>query len=343
MTETASTRGLGELRTWLAEDGLIDAETAELIPLTGGVSSDVVLVRTPQCTFVAKRALPKLRVQDDWYAGTERNRYEHQYITAARAIVPEAFPEVLHANDRRGYFCMTWLGEGWENWKTRLMRGVAEVAIAETAASSLGRIHRQTARRSELAKQFDTLKNFHELRIEPYLLTTAERHPKLADHFHRETERLAASRQCLVHGDFSPKNMLIRDGRVVVLDCEVAWYGAPSFDLAFLLNHLALKTVYRFPHHGTIAPLLPAAWEAYFNARPLAPAQREQLQLDTLRLMLMLLLARIDGKSPVEYMEDFPERKDVVRRFVYRYLPKWNDTDPRRLLRALVQSIPADT
>lgn len=342
MPPSSSASDLDDLRSWLAEDGLIDTHTAKLTALTGGVSSDVVLVQTLRRTFVAKRALPKLRVQDDWYASTERNRHEHEYIATARAIVPEVFPEVLHANDRRGYFCMTWLGEGWENWKPRLMRGIAEVSIVETVAQSLGRIHDGTTQRPDLAKQFDTLKNFHELRIDPYLLTTAQRHPELEEHFHCEAERLAASRQCLVHGDFSPKNILVRGEQIIVLDCEVAWYGAASFDLAFLLNHLALKIVYHFPDHSPLLPLFEAAWRAYFATRSLASTERTQLQIATLRLILMLLLARIDGKSPVEYLEDAPKRKETVRRFVYRHLPKWNDSDPHRLLHALVRSIPAD-
>lgn len=341
MADSPSTGELDELRCWLVEDGLIDPETAELIPLTGGVSSDVVLIRTPNRAFVAKRALSKLRVKDDWYAGTERNRYEHEYIAAAGAIVPESFPEVLYSNDQRGYFCMTWLGEGWENWKVLLMRGVAEVGVVKTAARILGRIHQQTAGQADLAAQFDTLKNFRELRIEPYLLTTAHRHPELATYFLREAERLAASGECLVHGDYSPKNLLVRDGRVIVLDCEVAWYGAASFDLAFLLNHLALKIVYHYPNHGSFVPLLPAALEAYFAARSLTPAEQQQLQSETLRLLLMLLLARIDGKSPVEYLENFPERKEGVRRFVHRYLPNWRDPNPQQLLDALLQNIPA--
>ena len=65
-----------------------------------------------------------------------------------------------------------------------------------------------------------------------------------------EAERLVTCRSVLVHGDFSPKNLLVSGDRLVIIDCEVAWYGDPAFDLAFLLNHLCLKALYHAPAHG---------------------------------------------------------------------------------------------
>jgi Ser/Thr protein kinase RdoA (MazF antagonist) len=165
---------------------------------------------------------------------------------------------------------------------------------------------------------FDTLHNFRQLRIDPYLVTTAERHPPLAPQLLAIAGRLAGSAQCLVHGDFSPKNLLVSPCRLVVLDCEAAWFGDPAFDIAFLLNHLLLKSLlWDGPAASTMVEMARAAWSGY----------REQLTLDMqsgleqrlVPLLLALMLARVDGKSPVEYLGEGQQQH--VRQFVRRHLP----------------------
>ncbi len=320
MSNMMSQDPLADLRQWLAEDGLIDPTTAELTPLSGGVSCDVVLVRDGGRSFVAKRALAKLRVKDDWFADVSRNRYEHAYMRIAAEVVPESVPEIIHVNDERGYFCMAWLGEGWENWKQQMLAGVCDTIIAAQAGRVLGEIHRHTAGRDDLAAAFDTGAGFHSLRLEPYLETTASRHPALSDVIMTESRRLAASRECLVHGDYSPKNILTREDQLTVLDCEVAWYGAACFDLAFLLNHFFLKALYHAPAAPGFNRMIEAAATAYFSARNLTEFQRDELDRQTAHLLPMLMLARIDGKSPVEYLVDAAAKKDIVRQFTTRNL-----------------------
>lgn len=324
MSDTTQLDTLADLRQWLAEDGLINAATAELISLTGGVSCDVVLVRDDGRSFVAKRALAKLRVKDDWFADVSRNRYEHAYMRTAAEVVPESVPEIIHVNDERGYFCMAWLGEGWENWKQQMLAGVCDTTIAAQAGRVMGEIHRHTAGRADLATAFDTGVGFHALRLEPYLETTARRHPALADVILAESRRLAASRECLVHGDYSPKNLLTRGDQLAVLDCEVAWYGAACFDLAFLLNHFFLKALYHAPAMPGFDRMIEAAVSAYFSARKLTDENRVELDRQTAHLVPMLMLARVDGKSPVEYFADAPEKKDLIRQFTTRRISNNN-------------------
>jgi Ser/Thr protein kinase RdoA (MazF antagonist) len=127
--------------------------------------------------------------------------------------------------------------------------------------------------------------------------------------FEAEAARLARIRECLVHGDFSPKNILVSADRLVLLDGEVAWYGDPAFDIGFLLCHLFLKALFHAPQEGGIRPMIDTFWRVYQAARP-AP----ELEPRVTRLLLMLLLARVDGKSPVEYLD--LARQDLVREFV---------------------------
>jgi thiamine kinase-like enzyme len=211
---------------------------------------------------------------------------------------------------------MEYLGEGFSNWKRLLLAGCSVSAHARRAAQILGEIHRRTAGDPEIERRFDTVRNFRQLRIEPYLLTTGERNPALRDLFSQEARRLASAREGLVHGDFSPKNFLICGERMVVLDCEVAWYGDPSFDVAFLLNHLFLKSLYHAPRSVGIEQMIPAFWKSYLDCLQTKP--QNDLEERAARLLLMLMLARVDGKSPVEYLGAAQTR--FVREFVRRHL-----------------------
>ncbi len=304
-----------EIRGLLAADGLID-DSAVVEPLSGGVSSDVVKVTCGDRAMVVKRALAKLRVEDDWFADLSRNRYEHRYMAVVGELLPEAIPRVLHTNDAQGFFCMEWLGQGWANWKEEMLTGRADRAIAAEAGRVLGVIHRRTFGDEALRTEFDNTKNFFDLRLESYLLTTGRRHPQWEAEFRAESDRIQATRECLVHGDYSPKNMMVRHRQIMILDCEVAWFGDPSFDLAFLLNHLHLKGLHHAPEDRGFAELPAAATEAYYRERGLPQADREPFDRRTGRLLLMLMLARIDGKSPAEYLSGFRAKQQFVRRFV---------------------------
>ncbi len=312
---------VNEVREMLIADGLLGGDSAVLTPLAGGVSCDVIKVASGDRTMVVKRALKKLRVKDDWFADPSRNRYEHRYMSTVGAILPGAVPKVIHTNDPRGYFCMEWLGEGWGNWKQQMLGGNADRAVAEEAGAILGRIHRATFGDPTLRAAFDNTPNFFDLRLEPYLLTAGRRHPEWESEFRDEAERIRTTRECLVHGDYSPKNILVREGRVVILDCEVAWFGDPSFDLAFLLSHLHLKALYHAPLDRGFFAMPGAAAAAYNRQREFSQTEREAFDRRTARLLLMLMLARVDGKSPVEYLSAQAGKQDFVRRFVRRRLP----------------------
>lgn len=302
-----------ELLRLLRRDGVVRRETAKLTPLTDGVSSEIYRVDDGDTSFVVKRALPKLRVRDDWIADVARNRYERRYIEYVAGFLPEAVPRLFPGPENRDYFAMEYLGTGFMSWKKLLLGGDAQVAHVLQAAAILGAIHARSVGNAEIAGRFDTTGNFIQLRIEPYLLTTGQRHADLRTHFEVEAQRLADTRICLVHGDFSPKNVMISPSRFVLLDCEVAWYGDPAFDLAFLLTHLLLKGLHHAPRKVGLEQMSHAFWRRY--AEEVGDAiEIHSLETRVARLLPMLLLARVDGKSPVEYLTQ-PGQADFVRRF----------------------------
>lgn len=287
-------------------------------PLSGGVSCEIWVLEAGDRRIVVKQALPKLRVKDEWYADVGRNAIEQDYIRYIAGFRPDAVPRIIHADPQFGFFAMEYLGEGFQNWKDNLLAGNLDAATASRAGSLLGEIHRRSWGDEALRTRFDTGRNFHQLRTEPYLLTTGQRHPRLREIFEAEAGRMESARLCLVHGDYSPKNILVQADRVVLLDCEVAWFGEPAFDVAFLLNHLHIKAL-RDPARGDMfLQLVTAAWDAYRAA--LGEDLLADMDARVARQLLMQMLARVDGKSPVEYLTD-EAKKNTIRGFVTEHLP----------------------
>jgi aminoglycoside phosphotransferase (APT) family kinase protein len=291
-------------RAGLAAPGEAPAAT----PLTGGVSSDIWKVELARGAVCVKRALPRLRVAQLWEAPVERNRYEWRWMQAAARIAPGSAPRVL-AHDDAGVFAMECLdGERYPLWKSELRAGRADAAFAHQVGERLARIHAATAGDARVAAEFATDASFHAIRLEPYLLATARRHADLAARLEALAARTAATRAALVHGDVSPKNVLAGPDGPVFLDAECAWYGDPAFDLAFCLNHLLLKCLWVPQAAPRFLECFDALARAYLGAH--APAG---LEARAASLLPGLLLARVDGKSPVEYLTE-EAQKDRVRR-----------------------------
>ncbi|HEX2544018.1 MAG TPA: aminoglycoside phosphotransferase family protein [Ramlibacter sp.] len=280
-------------------------EVVRATALTGGVSSGIYRVDLAGGSYCVKQALPQLKVAKVWKVPVERVFSEIDYLQTVARIVPGHVPRVLGRDDASKSFVMEFLGPEYRNWKVQLLAGEVDAAVARSVGDVLGRIHAATADDAELARRFATDANFHAIRLEPYLVETASVHSALADQLHRLVERTAAMRRVLVHGDVSPKNILVGPAGPVLLDAECAWFGDPAFDVAFCLNHFLLKTAH-LPAHGKalLASFDPFA-DAYFRHVGWEP--RFELESRVATLLPGLALARIDGKSPVEYLEE-PQR-----------------------------------
>jgi len=291
-----------QLRDFLGRAGLAaPGETPPAELLAGGVSSDiwrVGLARGPVCV---KRALARLRVAQLWEAPIERNRYESLWMEIARQAVPDAAPAVLARDEAAGLFVMEYLDPARHPlWKEQLRRGIADRAFAGRVGAALAAIQSATAGREDVARLFPTDSIFHDIRIEPYLLATARRHPDLAAPMQALARRTAKTKLCLVHGDVSPKNILAGPRGPVFLDAECAWYGDPAFDAAFCLNHLLLKCLWTPSARAGFLACFDALAEDYLAGAAWEP--RDVLERRTASLLPGLLLARVDGKSPVEYV-----------------------------------------
>jgi aminoglycoside phosphotransferase (APT) family kinase protein len=272
--------------------------------LSGGVSSDIWRVDLATGPVCVKRALPRLRVAQVWEAPVARNRFEYEWFRIAGAAAPGAVPKVI-ARDESA-FVMEYLDPARHPvWKDLLRQGRADPAFAARVGSRLATIHSAT---TDAAAIFPTDEIFYAIRLEPYLVATGAKHPDLKEDLDRLVARTAQTKVCLVHGDVSPKNILAGPRGPVFLDAECAWYGDPAFDLAFCLNHLLLKCLWVPKARAAFLECFDTLSRAYLEA-----VSFEGVEERTASLLPGLLLARVDGKSPVEYLTQ-ERQKEVVRR-----------------------------
>lgn len=279
----------------------------EVTPLAGGVASDIARVRFGDRVVCVKFALPTLRVAAEWRVPVRRGKAEFAWLTVARSVLPDSAPALFGWSDAAGGFAMEYVGgPDVYLWKAALLAEAPDRGEADRVARALGCIHAASARVGFDDRPFRNADDFDAIRLEPYLRFTAQKHPAVARHLMAMADRLLAKSQILVHGDVSPKNILIRQGEPVLLDAECATMGDPCFDIAFCLNHLALKAVHLPGSRAHLLGAVPRFWNAY---RPFVRWEDPTaLEARVASLLPMLMLARVDGKSPVEYLNADAQR-----------------------------------
>ena len=271
--------------------------------LTGGVSSLIVKVETADQVFCVKRALPQLKVAALWEAPVRRNRDEVAWLTFARDIAPTSVPQVLGEDEQDCIFAMSYLpADRYSVWKQQLLDGTVNPSIAVAMAQLLARLHAASADNLDLCQSFDHDDDFVAIRLSPYFLFTAEKHPECAAALKRLVTQTLSHKKVLIHGDVSPKNILIGPDGPVLLDAECACWGDPAFDLAFVLTHLMLKSVWQPAKAEAYLHSFDLLSNTYLKAVTWEPAAA--LEARTCDLLAGMLLARVDGKSPVEYLQE---------------------------------------
>jgi aminoglycoside phosphotransferase (APT) family kinase protein len=314
-----TSRGEADVIAGLAGLGLLDpGETPTLEPLGGGVSSEIWRVATRRGDLCVKRALARLKVAAVWEAPLERSHFEAEWLRVAGGVRPANVPALVAEDTVRRFVVMPFLPPArYPLWKTMLRDGDASPAFAAEVGTTVAAIHAATADDPAIAARFPTDASFHAIRLEPYLEATARVHADVADRLMALSAATAATKRCLVHGDVSPKNILAGPLGPVLLDAECAWFGDPAFDAAFVLNHLMLKCLWTPWATPAFLACFDAITDAYFAGVDWEP--RAALEARVAALLPGLLLARIDGKSPVEYVTDGPD-KDRARRVAKRFL-----------------------
>lgn len=299
MTFVLDTRTVG---AWALAHGLAPADVAvEAEELAGGVSATVVALRVPATgrACVVKQALPRLRVADEWLATQERTETEAAAMELAAELSPGAVPRVL-AVDQAAHVMAMELVEGCANWQAEVGEGRAHAEVGEWAGRTLGSWHGGTVGRPDVAERFGSIEAFEQLRLNPFHETVMERVPQLADLIAPHVDALRHDRRCLVHGDYSMKNMLVGPSGPWVLDFEVAHLGNPLFDLGFFLSFVVLSAIRWEPLALELRQLGDGFLAGYASA---AGAGFAGAEADVVAHTACLILARTDGKSPAQFLD----------------------------------------
>lgn len=290
-----------ELTAYLQSRG--HGTPASIDVLAGGVSNRTVLVSWPDgSAWVMKQALAKLRVKADWFSDPARIHREALGLQGMGELLPGASPALVFEDKPNHILAMQAVSQPHDNWKSMLLRGELHEDHVLQFATMLAGIQRNAlARRDEVAAAFDDRNFFETLRLEPYFAYAAQQVPQAAPFMHALIERTRANRHTLVHGDYSPKNVLVHDDKLVLLDFEVIHWGDPAFDVGFSMTHLLSKAHHLALQRTAFVSAAHLYWQTYFAQ---AAGLFGDLEARSVHCTLGCLLARVDGRSPLEYLSE---------------------------------------
>ena len=293
---------------YLATAGLVVRGAAiDVRELGGGISNVVLRYSHSGGCAVLKQSRERIRVADEWFCDQRRTLHERDCIVLLGDVLPSgSVPRVLASDDANFLFVMTCAPSGSMLWKDMLLAGDIREDVAERAGDALGRIHRRTVGRSDVRRSFTDPGLLDQVRLEPYYYTTAAREPEVSDQILAGAEAIRSARISLVHGDFVPKNIFWTGSSLFLVDFEIAHFGHPAYDVASCLNHLLLKAWAMPQHRRSLADSALRVLDSYESA--VLGSDLPEIEAETLRQLGCLHLARLSGKSPVEYLVEHTGR-----------------------------------
>lgn len=313
------------LLEYLRETGRLPENVPAKAQLLAWGVSNVVFRITPEggTDFVVKQSRKQLRTKAPWFSRLERIHTEMDLMRVLVGKLPaRAIPNVLF-EDRANYlFGMEAVAADHRVWKADLLAGVVDETIARKAGELLAAIHRETAGQSGFQNQFGDRAVFDELRVDPFYRPLLRKHPHIAPALERVIEEVLTLSVCVVHADFSPKNLLISEGTLTLVDFETGHFGDPAFDLGFFLSHLVLKTIKHRKNQEAFLSLMQTFCDSYWEhlqSQHRPGFERNDLERRTIGNLAGCLLARIDGKSPIDYF-DQPWQGETARALAFTYL-----------------------
>jgi 5-methylthioribose kinase len=309
--------------TYLRETRRIEPDERVCVrELSGGVSNIVLLVERPDrggADFVLKQARARLRTRQAWFADVERAWREADVLAHCARLLDEHArrspactklrvhsPRIVF-EDRENYLlAITAAPRPNRSWKEDLLAGRVEPQIARACGRLLATLHGESWLNRELADRLGDRSLFEQLRVDPYYRTLAKARPETAGALARLIASLEEHPRSLVHADFSPKNLLVFSSGLMMVDFETGHFGDPAFDLGFFLSHLVLKACHHAPRHAEYLGLSRQFYESYDEAMAGAISTRElsDLWARGVQNFAACAWARLDGKSPVEYLSD---------------------------------------
>jgi len=307
-----------DLKRYLLERSIAYSDSSILIePLAGGVSNSVLKISCDKGEFVLKQALPKLKVKSEWLSDVERTNIEKKALKFLEKILPGVTPKLIYEDEANFLLIMECAPSNSVTWKSLLMEQNCDPVVGKSVGGILGKLHQNSHDLEEAKLIFGNKKFFHQLRIEPFFTFLKSKYPDLKSKIDQHIEACLKREDALVTGDFSPKNILVDGDKVMLIDFEITHYGDSSFDLGFLTTHLILKSIFAPRVRNNYYQVLNETIEGYFSCAHFT--LREESEKFAVSQLAWLLLARVDGKSPVEYITR-EEQKLFIRSAAYEIL-----------------------
>ena len=265
--------------------------------LTGGVSNVVLAITTTTQKLVLKQALAELAVSEKWEADQRRAIVEANAIKLFNKLTPTQVPKLIFLDPERFVLVLERVPVGSTVWKSDLLAGVINPDIGLKLGATLASWHNYGEKNVEVKVKFIEDSLFEQLRIDPFYRFVAAKNPQIEVSIRKLINEIEGDTTTIVHGDFSPKNIMVStNDDVYILDFEVTHVGNPVFDLAFLLAHLLCKffrTDDRL-HAKLLSNTATSFVKEYQGLRRISPSLTRHAAL--------IALARVEGKSPVNYL-----------------------------------------
>lgn len=285
----------------ISKDLMKEGESIKCEILRGGVSNKTVWLELPNGDqWVLKQALSKLRVKEEWWSEPDRIAQEALGMQHLSSLLGSArIPEFIFFDQTHHILAMTAIPHPHSNYKQQLLAGHVEPEYFRQFGQILGQLHAQASKRTELAQIFSNRTYFENLRLEPYYLFTASKVLPAKDFLYHLSQSCREDCYTLVHGDYSPKNILIHQGQLVLLDHEVIHYGDGTFDIGFAMSHMLSKANHLKRFKQEMIDCAHLFWQSYVTSNPGLGKERE---LRAVQHSLACMLARVHGRSPLEYL-----------------------------------------
>jgi 5-methylthioribose kinase len=291
-------------------------ETPIFQTLPGGVSSRTVFVeRTNGDAWVLKQSLAKLRVQVDWFSDPQRIHCEAMAQRWLIKLAPEgSIPAFIFEDHDEHVLAMEAIPQPHDNWKQLMLAGGLKQEHTAAFGQLLGTIHRKaTEQFAELAPDFAECTFFESLRLEPFYRYVAGNIAEVTDFLNALCADTEHRRHTFTHGDYSPKNILIYQNRLILLDHEVAHIGDPAFDVGFSMAHLLSKAHHLTAQRQDFANAIRLYWTNYVETLG-AVDWWDGFEPRASKHTLGCLLARAAGRSQMDYFN--ADKKANQRRVV---------------------------
>ncbi len=276
-----------------------------------GISSKIFLINRKHERIVLKQSLKKFRIDKKINISIKRNLYEQDFINLANTFLePGIIPKIIMSDRKNCFFIMTSASKNSVPWKELLLKGEVNFKIAKKVGAILANIHNNTAYNAELQKRFKDNSVFIIGRITTGYLEVARQFLSVKDLILKIANRCLNTKRALVTADITPKNILVDNDNIMMIDHEGAHYGDPSFDLGIFIAHILLKSVYNIKIKKKYYKLIKIFWKSYLKG--ITVWDSSQMEKNVIENTIVMISARLFGKLPVEYLTG--QEKEVLKR-----------------------------